>query len=142
MRKILHYLHIGAAADAVYDAITTRDGLAGWWSTGVEVEPGVGGLIRFTFLEGFNPEMEVTRLEERRQVEWRCVGGHDNWQDNTFSFEIRAAAEACELMFTQLYARELSDEVYGNYNFNWGYYLGSLKKLCETGSGTPYKAAG
>lgn len=140
MKKILHYLHVGAAADSVYDALTTNAGLAGWWSTRVTVEPGVGGVIRFTFLEGFNPDMEVTRLEEGRRVEWRCVAGHDNWRDNTFSFEIREAGDACELMFTQVYARELSDEVYGNYNFNWGYYLGSLKKLCETGQGTPYEA--
>jgi hypothetical protein len=44
-------------------------------------------------------------------------------------------------MFTQIYAQELSDEVYGTYNFNWGYYLQSLKLLCETGMGTPFKTA-
>ena len=41
-------------------------------------------------------------------------------------------------MFSQDYARELSDEVYGIYNFNWGYYLNSLKLLCEKGSGVPF----
>ncbi len=41
-------------------------------------------------------------------------------------------------MFAQDYARELSDEVYGTYNFNWGYYLNSLKQFCETGTGTPF----
>ena len=39
--------------------------------------------------------------------------------------------------FLQDYALELSDEVYGRFNFNWGYYLGSLKKLCETGRVLP-----
>jgi hypothetical protein len=28
--------------------------------------------------------------------------------------------------------------VYGTYNFNWGYYLNSLKRLCEEGVGTPF----
>jgi hypothetical protein len=29
-------------------------------------------------------------------------------------------------------------EVYGTYNFNWGYYLNSLKQLCGKGDGTPF----
>ena len=45
-----------------------------------------------------------------------------------------------QLTFTQDYARELSDEVYGIYNYNWGYYLESLKQYCETGRGKPYAA--
>ncbi len=44
-------------------------------------------------------------------------------------------------MFVRVYAQELDDEVYGTYNFNWGYYLGSLKELCETGKGKPYRPA-
>ena len=42
------------------------------------------------------------------------------------------------MQFTQEYAQELSDEVYGVYNFNWGYYLNSLKQLCEKGAGVPF----
>ena len=45
-------------------------------------------------------------------------------------------------MFAQDYARELSDEVYGIYNFNWGYYLNSLKQYCEKGVGVPFVADG
>jgi len=37
------------------------------------------------------------------------------------------------LRFWQEYARELSDDDYGVYNFNWGYYLESLRLLGETG---------
>jgi hypothetical protein len=40
---------------------------------------------------------------------------------------------------SQGYARELSDEVYGIYNFNWGYYLNSLKLFCEKGAGVPFR---
>jgi len=37
-------------------------------------------------------------------------------------------------------ARELSDDDYGTYNFNWGYYLESLRLFSTTGSGTPFQA--
>jgi hypothetical protein len=36
------------------------------------------------------------------------------------------------------YARELDDVNYGIYNYNWAYYLESLRKLCETGKGEPH----
>lgn len=141
MKKIIHFLHVKAAPASVFGALTTRNGLSGWWSTQVELEPGVGGIIDFRFLEEFNPDMEVTDLDPNRLVRWKCVGGHENWLDNTFSFELRPSDGATDLLFVQLYSTELSDEVYGNYNFNWGYYLGSLKQFCETGDGTPFVPA-
>ena len=140
MKKIIHYVRIHAVPESVYRALTTVDGLAGWWSTAVRVQPNVGGVIDFRFAGDFNPNMEVTALEPNRQVEWKCVAGHNNWRDNTFSFDLRDSDGETDLMFVQVYAQELSDEVYGTYNFNWGYYLGSLKRLCETGTGTPFKA--
>lgn len=140
MKKILHAVEIEAPRNKVFKAITTQTGLSGWWTTKVRVEEGLGGVIDFQFLEGFNPDMKVTQLDPDRAVHWQCVGGHDNWLDNTFSFELNDKGKNTLLLFTQIYARELSDEVYGIYNFNWGYYLDSLKTYCETGSGKPFKA--
>ena len=45
------------------------------------------------------------------------------------------------LRFWQDYAVELEDDYYGVYNFNWGYYLESLRLLCATGSGRPFARA-
>ena len=42
--------------------------------------------------------------------------------------------------FWQGYARELSDDDYGTYNFNWRYYLESLRLFSNTGSGKPFQA--
>jgi len=140
VKKILHAVEIKVPRAKVFQAITTQTGLSSWWSTKVTVEAGVGGVIDFQFLEGFNPNMKVTKLEPERSTHWRCVGGHDNWLDNTFSFELTDRGENTLLMFTQIYARELSDEVYGTYNYNWGYYLDSLRLYCETGTGKPFEA--
>ncbi len=99
-----------------------------------------GGTIEFRFADQFAADMEVSRLEANRQVEWRCVGGAPLWQDNTFRFELQPRGEGTLLMFTQEYASEIPTEEYGRYNFNWGYYLLSLKRLCETGAGHPFEA--
>ena len=86
--------------------------------------------------------MKVKQLATDQRVEWQCVDGHDNWRDNTFSFDLQEDKGETGLMFIQEYAQELSDEVYGTYNFNWGYYLNSLKRMCEDGAGTPFTASG
>jgi uncharacterized protein YndB with AHSA1/START domain len=125
MKTILHAVHVHTSPARVYEALTTRDGLAGWWSTTVELDEGQGGVIRFTFHGDFHPQMKQTALERDRKVGWQCVGGHPNWQDNTFSFTIEPRKSEALLTF-------------GIYNFNWGYYLNSLKLWCETGRGVPF----
>jgi uncharacterized protein YndB with AHSA1/START domain len=138
VKQIIHAVHIHAAPAAVYGAITTKAGLQGWWTRRVDVEAREGGLIRFTFAGDFNPHMQQTTLDPDRRVDWKCVAGHANWQDNTFSFVLEERKGETLLMFSQDYARELSNEIYGTYNFNWGYYMNSLKLLCEKGAGAPF----
>ena len=77
--------------------------------------------------------MKQTTLTEARVVEWRCIAGHANWRDNTFTFTLRSVAGETSLRFVQEYAQELDDDTYGTYNFNWGYYLNSLKRLYSFG---------
>jgi uncharacterized protein YndB with AHSA1/START domain len=143
MRTIHHVLDIDAETGTVWRSLTAREGLAGWWSTNVATgEAAVGSQIRFTFDGDFNPVMEITDLRDGHIVRWRCTEGHKNWQDNTFDFELVALGDGrTRLRFTQNYATELSDDDYGVYNFNWGYYLESLRLLCATGAGKPYQAA-
>jgi len=138
MKTILHSVDLRVGPRVVYDSIATVKGLAGWWSTRVSAEIKVGGTIRFQFIDIFNPVMEIVALEPPRRVEWKCIAGHDPWSDNTFHFAIEPRGSGSILFFRQEYAQELSDEEYGRYNFNWGYYLHSLKLLCETGTGTPH----
>jgi quinol monooxygenase YgiN len=44
------------------------------------------------------------------------------------------------LRFWQDCAVELDDDSYGSYNFNWGYYLESLRLFCTTGIGKPFQS--
>jgi uncharacterized protein YndB with AHSA1/START domain len=138
VKQILHAVHIHATPNTVYRALTTEAGVTGWWSRKAQLEEREGGIIRFTFAGDFHPHMKQVHLEPGRSVEWLCVSGHANWQDNKFTFVLEERKGDTFLLFTQDYARELSDEVYGTYNFNWGYYLNSLKLFCEKGAGTPF----
>jgi uncharacterized protein YndB with AHSA1/START domain len=142
MKTILHVVDTPASRTDLYRALRTQEGLAGWWTTEVTASPEVGSIIEFRFDDDFSPDMEITRLEADTSVAWRCVGGHDPWANNTFHFEVADLDDGrTRLRFRQNYARELSDDAYGIYNFNWGYYLESLRLLAEHGPGhaKPYQ---
>ncbi|HEU4786206.1 MAG TPA: SRPBCC domain-containing protein [Gemmatimonadaceae bacterium] len=140
MNRIIHAVSIRAPRRRVYDALATLQGLAGWWTTTVTGESAVGGTLAFRFAEVFKPDMRVDELVSESLVRWTCVAGEPNWLDNVFSFELGDDGTMTGLMFRQDYARELDERTYGQYNYSWGYYLTSLKSLCETGSGNPFGA--
>jgi len=140
MKTIIHVTDVSAARGSVFEALTTLEGLAAWWTTKVEGDAGRDGLIDFTFGGDFNPDMQVVDFEPLSVVSWKCVGGHDPWADNTFTFQLEDR-DATRLRFKQEYATELSDDDYGIYNYNWGYYLESLRLYCETGTGKPFQAS-
>ena len=79
MADILHRVGIKASPDEVYQALTTRDGLAAWWTNDTDGESNVGGMLRFRFsangsdIGGF--EMKVLELHPARRVLWQVVGG-------------------------------------------------------------------
>jgi len=137
MKTILHAFDINADPDEVQRALTTLEGLSGWWTTDVTGQTDVGGVIHFGFEGDFNPDMRVDESADG-VVRWTCIGGHDPWLDNTFHFEFSGEAPVNVIM-RQHYARELADRVYGVYNFNWGYYLDSLRGLVESGGGKPFQ---
>jgi uncharacterized protein YndB with AHSA1/START domain len=142
MRTIHHVVDIPAPPDTVYRALTEESALAGWWTTKVRAAAGVGGLIAFAFVPEFNPVMTISELQPSALVEWKCTGGVEQWAGDTFRFELvdrgSAGAPATRLRFWQEYATELSDDDFGTYNFNWGYYLESLRLLCTEGKGKPF----
>jgi uncharacterized protein YndB with AHSA1/START domain len=140
MKTIHHVLDIDAPGDRVWRALTESSGLAAWWSTAVQApDAAVGTSIRFTFADDFNPVMEITALVPVTELAWRCASGHSPWDDNSFRFQLVALDDGrTRLRFWQEYAVELSDDAYGVYNFNWGYYLESLRLLCTTGTGKPF----
>lgn len=138
MKSIFHTVDIDASPAQIFRALSTERGLSGWWTTTVKADVRIGGIVDFTFGQTFNPKMSVTALERPKLIAWKCTGGHEPWFDNSFHFEIEGRGARCVLFFQQEYTRELSNEEYGRYNFNWGYYLDSLRLLVETGAGKPY----
>jgi uncharacterized protein YndB with AHSA1/START domain len=141
MKRIHHVVDIDAPASTVWTALTETQGLTSWWSTRLNTpKAAVGTLLYWTFAGDFNPVMEITTLQEERELGWRCIDGHVPWKDNLFRFQLVKLEDGhTRLRFWQDYAVELDDDSYGSYNFNWGYYLESLRLFCATGKGKPFQ---
>ena len=77
----------------VWDALTTAEGLAGWWWDTVEIDLRVGGVISFGYGEGAYPaRVEVVRSEECYVFPWRSFQteeGADDVPDLTTRVEFR-----------------------------------------------------
>jgi uncharacterized protein YndB with AHSA1/START domain len=142
VKTIHHVVDIDSEIGPVWTALTEPDRMAGWWSTKVKTPPAaVGARVEWTFAGDFNPVMEIITLDEHKELAWRCVSGHEPWQDAIFRFVLATEDDGhTRLRFWQEYAVELADDYYGVYNFNWGYYLESLRLLCATGTGHPFPA--
>ena len=137
MPSIKHYLLIKAQPEKVYSAITKTGGLKGWWTVEAKADEKVGGIAEFIFGDRYFNKMKITNLEPDKKLEWECLEGDKEWIGTTFLFDLEEKDESTILRFSHNNWKEDTD-FFASCNYNWGYYLKSLKQYCETGKGTPF----
>jgi len=81
-------------------------------------------------------DVKVVEVDPPRRLVWRWIA---SFGPTTVTFHVSPEGAGTRLRFSQHYAVELTDDDYGIYNFNWGYYLESLRLLCAAGQGKPYQ---
>ena len=137
MSDILHRVGIKASASDAYRALTTRQGLAGWWTTDTRGSPDVGGVIEFHFgARGFF-NMKVLELEPTRGVLWQVVDGPADWIGSKVSFELKQEGEQTTVLFKHQGWKEQSEFMH-HCSTKWASFLMSMKSFVETGKGAPF----
>ena len=138
MADILHKLTIKASAQQIYRAITEQQGLSSWWTTHCQASPTINSKAQFSFNQGnvcFN--MQIKKLIPDQAVSWYCHGGVPEWQDTQIQFNIRQIeSNRCALHFTHS-GWQHTEGLFPLCNFDWAYYLMSLRDYLETGQGFP-----
>ena len=136
MADILHRVGVEhSSPQQVYDALTTLDGLSGWWAEKTTGDTGPGGVIEFRFGPG-GIDMEVVELDPGRLVRWEVVGGPEEWIGTEVRFDIRQDGDWTIVLFRHEGWRE-PVEFMSHCSTKWATYLVSLKQLLETGTGAP-----
>lgn len=140
MVSIKHRIGIKAPAEKVYKALTTLEGLAGWWTEDTSGSSAMGGniIFRFNSPEGEelgNMNMEVKLLEENETVHWVCKEGPDKWIDTDIIFDIHEEDGYAIILFQHTWKYWV--EFTAHCSMKWAVFLLSLKQLVETGKGKP-----
>ena len=136
-------IRIGAPADTVFEAITTPEALAAWWSP-VTGSGSTGGELRFPMVADQPPLLiHVDEASPPTIVRWtvlECTFMED-WVGTQPTFTISPIDEsACELTFEHL---GLTDELECKdlCSRSWDHFVRtSLRELAEGGPGAPNRS--
>jgi uncharacterized protein YndB with AHSA1/START domain len=139
MVDILHRIGVASSPDEVYAALTTVDGLAGWWTADTNGDGAVGGVIRFRFAGATEPggfDMKVLEARPAELVRWEVVDGPAEWIGTQIRFELKQEDGFTIVLFRHEGWQEPVEFMY-HCSTKWATFLMSLKKLVETGKGEP-----
>jgi len=137
---ILHRIGIKAAPEKVYQALATREGLAGWWTRDTEGDGSrVGGTLKFRFhnpagaeIGGF--DMKVLELRPAARILWDVTGGPGEWIGTTIDWSLKQEADYTIVLFRHGGWKEAAEFMH-HCSTKWAVFLLSLKALVETGTG-------
>ena len=140
MVDILHRVGIKASLDEVYQALATREGLAGWWTTDTQGQGKVGGALKFRFsrdgkeIGGF--DTKVLELQPGKRVLWQVVDGPAEWIGTTISFDLRQEGDYSIVLFRHRDWKEPGEFMH-HCSTKWATFLLSLRDLLEKSNGHP-----
>jgi len=158
MPNIHQALLIAGPAETVYRAITTQEGLAGWWTPDVTAKPEVNSVAHFPFGPSYFKEMKITALAPSKAVAWDCIKGADEWVGTTLCFKLESGEKEALRRSHPEQAGQLQQAkdapqtllsfshdgwkayspMFAECSYTWGQFLRSLKLYCETGKGRPW----
>ncbi len=138
---MLHAVDIDADAATIFTAITTRDGLAGFWTSDCDAQAVIGTVSRFAFPAApVDLHMRIEGLEASRSVSWTCLGDFPHWAGTTVTWDITPAAGGrSTVMFRQDgWGDDYPEIEYARVNYTWGRIVGALKSYAESGTPDPF----
>jgi uncharacterized protein YndB with AHSA1/START domain len=148
MESMEHEVWLDAPADAVFAALTTKEGLDRWWGPVTNAEARVDSVVEFDHGLGAPLQMEITELVPNERVTWRCISAFSDpsnpaseWRGQELRFDLAPYGEV-ELLGTTQKATVLRLRItgwpanarwYGFCNAAWGQTLNERLKNSLSG---------
>jgi uncharacterized protein YndB with AHSA1/START domain len=139
MPDIMHLLRIDAAPERVYRALTTAEDVRNWWTRDLDLDETVGGAGVFRFYDNrVVTKVRIDAPQPPSRVGWTTLSSTapGGWEGTTMSFDLRAEGDVTVLLFAHRGFAEASEN-YARVTTGWAYFLFSLQRYLETGSGVP-----
>jgi hypothetical protein len=126
-------------APSAYGALTTRDGVTGWWTSRAEV-PGaaVGDVLRMSFPDApMTWDMRIASADPPTEVRWDCLAGPPGWAGTAvvWGLETTGAGTVVRLDHTGF---PVVDDMFRIVTVGWSQMLLSLKTYLESGKRKPF----
>ena len=140
MADMHHLIQIdGVDATVAYPALTTRDGITGWWTSRAEVSgAAVGDTLRMSFPDApFTWDMRVAVADEPTRVEWDCTGGPPGWERTRLVWAVEKTDTGAVVRFDHAGFPRV-DDMFRIVTVGWAQMLLSLKAYLETGRREPF----
>lgn len=141
-------LRIAAPAEMVYRALTTQEGIEGWWSASSTVAEGLGGSVVVRFDRTFKV-FRVDKLVPASLVRWKCIDARieipglairpDEWVGTLIQYSLKSEGTNETLLSVEHVGLEPRFDCYEICCNGWSDFLQSLKMYCETGTGSPFR---
>ena len=140
MVDIIHRIGINAPLSKVHAALSTVDGVAGWWTRETTGESKVGATVTVLFRSPDGDEkgkmtFEVVELGSK-EVRWRFESGPEEWVGTDVTFSLSQVGDCTLVQFGHRNWRE-AVEFTAHCSMKWATFLLSLRDLVETGKGKP-----
>jgi uncharacterized protein YndB with AHSA1/START domain len=133
--SIVHAIEIHADPKVVYDTISTRSGLASFWTADVLGDEAVDGELSFGFSEApVRLPIRVSRLEPPTEIAWDCPGGFPYWEGTSVSWSLRSSEHGTKVVFRHTgFPDDEPEYDFGSVSLTWALIVARLKEVVEAG---------
>jgi uncharacterized protein YndB with AHSA1/START domain len=141
MADIIHRIGIKAPVSKVYAAVSSVEGVAGWWSRDTSGESKLGGEVRIHFRnpdgrEIGNMTFTLQKLIPDKEVQWHFKAGPEEWLGTDVTFGLTQEGDMTIVLFGHRNWTKVG-EFMAHCSLKWATFLLSLRQLVETGKGRP-----
>lgn len=134
--EVINYINV--SADVVFNALTTREGLSEVWTRQCDVIAETGYTCTFSFGDEKPTKFKITELVPHQTIRWQCTESGPEWVGTEVSFELEGENGKTKVTLKHSGWKEVTD-YYRWCNYNWSFFLYSLKFYCEEGKGIPFQ---
>ena len=137
MIPIKHLFHINNSIKDVFIALSNKEKMKKWYTTGVEGIFEKDEIITFEFVNLATFKFKIIFLVENQSIHLECVESEWDNVGHIIKYDLDENDGKTRVRYTYEGFSEMNDS-YSNMNYSSGKYLESLRQFCQTGIGEAY----
>jgi uncharacterized protein YndB with AHSA1/START domain len=135
---IFHDFPIKKSAHAVFQAISTAEGLDQWWTKRSSGQPALGAEYELWFGPEYDWRGRVTRCDPNTHFELLMHSAEPEWVGTRVGFTLEGGPATTQAHFYHTGWPDVSENYRGS-SYCWAMYLRILKRYLEYGETVPYE---